>query len=466
MNVLIISESFLDGGLETHINSTVQSLKEKINFFFAIKNYKEKWNFQNVYTDFFFSNATTISQFCHDVDNLVKIIKENNIDVIHVHPFYSLFPAVFAARICQKPIVYTYHGIGSYNFTCRLNDTLLFNMLLDYETDKIFCVSQNGTKIFENIILDKNRIVFLPNSIDMEKFSPSKISNNKSWALISRLDIDKINEIIKLISILDIVDIKELHIFGDGSQKEFLENFILENNLTNRVFLEGHCDSLPDKLSANFNGIIGIGRALMEAISMEFPTILIGFSKIAGVVDTNMYNFIKNRNFTNMYLPDISPYVLKNQIEQIYNNNYDKTFYKLFKQDFSVKKICDLYYNELTNINYYSTLKLKDLYDEIKTINNDDSFYDSFIIYNLLKKYFSSFVRQAHQKNLFIIGDNLEIQKTFNDKTANHINAFMNSIEYKINEHEEKLCSLSENTMTIKNLKRKIKYKFNKNSGV
>lgn len=465
MNVLIVSENFLDGGLETHINSTVQSLKERINFFFAIKNYKEKWNFQNVYTGFYFSASSTISQFIHDVDKLVKIIKENNIDIVHVHPFFSFFSSVFAAKLCGKPVVYTYHGIGSYNFTYQLNDTLLFNILLDFEVDKIFCVSKEGNKIFENIIFEKDKLVFLPNSINTEKFSPIQMSNNKSWALISRLDDDKINEIKKLINILDLIDVQELHIFGDGTKKEFLEDFIQEKNLANKVFLEGHCDNLHEKLNRKFNGIFGIGRVAMESISMELPTILIGFNKITGVIDSKLYNTIKYNNFTNKYLSDISPETLKRQIEQIYNNTYDKTFYSSFKEEFSTKKISDLYFDELKNINYSSTLNLKDLYNEIKTISNDQLFYNNYVIYNLFKNYFSFFIRQSHQKTLFIIGDNIAAQQTFMDNKVNYINTFINSIEYKMNEHENKLHSLSENSMTIKNFKRKLKYKFNKNAG-
>lgn len=407
MNVLIVSENFLNGGLETHIDSIVSSLKEKVNFFFAFKNYNEKWNYKNVYTGFYFSFYCTVYQFCKDVDKLVQIIKENNIDVVHVHPFYSLFPAVFAAKLCGKPIVYTYHGIGSYNFTSSVNDTLLFNMFLDYEIDKIFSVSKEGSKILENIIWGKNKIVLLPNAINIEKFSPTQHSNNKSWALISRLDSDKINEIQKLINILDIIDINELHIFGDGSKKEFIEYYIAENQFTNKVFLEGHCDNLPEKLAENFSGAIGIGRALMEAISMELPSILIGYNKIAGLVDSSLYNHIKCENFTNRYLPDISIDTLKNQIQEVYKNNYDKSFYKSFKEEFSTTHISNLYFNEINNINYSHLLDLNELYNEIIKIGNDDAFYSCPRIYDLLKKYFSLHIRQPHQKNLLIMGDNL-----------------------------------------------------------
>lgn len=407
MNVLIVSENFLNGGLETHIDSIVSSLKENVNFFFAFKNYNEKWNYKNVYTGFYFSFYCTVYQFCKDIDTLVQIIKENNIDVVHVHPFYSLFPAVFAAKICGKPVIYTYHGIGSYNFTSSVNDSLLFNMFLDYEIDKIFSVSTEGNKILGNIIFEKDKIVFLPNAINLEKFKTTQPSNNKSWALISRLDYDKINEIQKLINILDTIDIKELHIFGNGSQKAYLENYIIENQLTNKVFLEGHCDNLPEKLAENFNGVIGIGRSIMESISMELPTILIGYNKIAGLVDSSMYNYIKGENFTNRYLPDISIDKLKNQIQEVYKNSYDKSFYKSFKEEFSITNISKLYFDEINNINYSHLLDLNELYNEIIKIGNDDAFYSCPRIYELLKKYFALYIRQPHQKNLLIMGDNL-----------------------------------------------------------
>ena len=198
MNVLIVSENFLEGGLETQINTTINTLSDKVTFFFAFSKYNSKWNFENVFIDFNFSYSSTISQFCDDVDRLIDIIEKNKIDIVHVHPFYSFFPAIFAAKICKIPIVYTYHGMASYNFICQPVDTILFNMFMDYELDKIFSVSNEGKQILNNIIFNKNKTIFLPNPIDIEKFIKLNINNNKSWALISRLDIDKIDAIEKI----------------------------------------------------------------------------------------------------------------------------------------------------------------------------------------------------------------------------------------------------------------------------
>ena len=109
---------------------------------------------------------------------------------------------------------------------------------------------------------------------------------------------------------------------------------------------------------------------------------------------------------------------------------------------------------------------MEKLYNEIKTLNSDDTFYNSSHIYNIFKKYFSFFIRQPHQKNLFIMGDNLLLQKDFNNKLNDKFNSDFNNtnnlINNKFTELENKINEFSEHTMTYQNFKRKLKYKFNK----
>ena len=92
MNVLIVSENFLNGGLETQINTTLNALENNANFFFAFRDYNKEWSLNNVFTGFNFSYNSTVNQFCDDVNKLINIINKNNIDIVHVHPFYSFFP--------------------------------------------------------------------------------------------------------------------------------------------------------------------------------------------------------------------------------------------------------------------------------------------------------------------------------------------------------------------------------------
>ena len=459
MNVLIVSENFLNGGLETQIDTTVKMLEANNNFYFAVSKYNESWNYNNIYTDFCFSYNSTTSQFYNDVNNLVKIIEEKNIDIIHVHPFYSFFPAVFAAKLCRKPIIYTYHGIASYNFPSMANDKVLFNLLLDYELDKILCVSIEGKQIIQNILLEKNKAVFLPNSINTSVFTPTNINNNKHWALISRLDTDKINELLLIINNMQFLDISGLHIYGNGTEEAFLKDYINQNNLEDKVFFEGYSHKLYEDLQGKYNGVFAIGRSAMESISMNYPVILLGYNKLSGVINDNTYSFLKEQNFSNKLLPDVSIELLSEQIQNIYNNNYSTSFYEDFENEFDAQIVAKKYYDELQNIPYNNTFNFKKILGDLKKTNQDALFYDNIEVFNCLKNNLQIFCRIPHQNNMFLNAEFIIKQKHELDSISDLLN-YKQNIEAKITEHDNAINLLNKNTMTLGNLKRKIKNKF------
>ena len=110
-NILIVSDNFTNGGLETQVYTYYKELKDKLSFTFAFGNYNNKWKFGNskIYTDLRFNEHSSINEFKEIVDKLVSIIKDNKIDIIHLHPFYLTLPTIFASQITRVPICYTYH---------------------------------------------------------------------------------------------------------------------------------------------------------------------------------------------------------------------------------------------------------------------------------------------------------------------------------------------------------------------
>lgn len=139
-----------------------------------------------------FDTNPTIKEFCDDVQNIVDIVKKEKIDLIHNHPFYSMFPAVFAVNITNTKIVSTFHGRASSNFYDRINDTILFTFFTNEYINKVFCVNYNNFKWLKN---PSNNIEYFPNIIDENIYKEHKIVLNNRWALISRLDEDKYLEI-------------------------------------------------------------------------------------------------------------------------------------------------------------------------------------------------------------------------------------------------------------------------------
>ena len=409
MRILIVSENFTNGGLETQILTQYEQMCKHHKFFFAFARYQQNEILPRdlIFDNFNFSVESTIKEFCSDVENLIKIIKENKIDIVHVHPFYSLFPAVFAAKLSNVPVVYSYHGYASFNFPSRINDLILFQNMIESEIDKIFSVSIDGVLTLDNATLSKKTFL-LPNSIDVKKYKINKIINNKRWALISRLDIGKIEEIKKVISIMDDIDIKEIDIYGDGPEASNLKLYINELEKSKRVKLLGQCSNLYQFLDGKYNGLIGIGRVVFESLTMGYPTLFIGYGKIAGIVDYDLYLKAKDYNFVNKRFPEISISDLKKQVQNVYKvNKLDEQIIVDIRKNYSSQKIYSIYEKELCNIKYDSFYDLKNLFCELKKIENCNvNMYTSKEVYDLLKKYIECVSLSTTLKNYFLNFDN------------------------------------------------------------
>lgn len=460
MNILVVNENYTRGGLETNLYTQYEAMKDSNKFVYAMGNYDTKLVLGDakVYKDFHFTPNVTIEQFCEDVERLVEIIKTEEIDYIHAHPFYSVFQAVFAAKLTNTPIAYTLHGVASVNFPRKINDVILYQAMLEGEIDKIYCVSELCVSAVNNATFN-NSATLLPNAINTDKYRKNQIANNKRWALISRVAVDKLKEIKQLISMLKDLDIEKLCIYGDGDAKQEVQEYINELGLTNKVELMGHYDNLYEELDGKYNGIVGIGRVTMEAICMGYPTLLIGYGKIAGIINKEMFNTIKNNNFINKMLPDINPEELNEQLKQVYDGNSDsEELCSILRQERDAKVVYEKYANELKNVKVQSSVNIKRIFNEVTEIQNkSEEFYSSREVYNILKKYVETQCVNMFLKNYFVSFNNyfgimdynyrqyLEIQEE-----VNNIRGDITDLEQNVNERiKEQIADVNKRMQDI-----------------
>jgi hypothetical protein len=105
-----------------------------------------------IYTGFHFCFNDTVSDFCDDVQRLIEIIETEKIDVIHAHPFHSFFAALFASQLTNIKLVYTYHGLGSFNFVGTNTTAAVFKYAFEIgAVAKLFSVSNRGVESFKKI---------------------------------------------------------------------------------------------------------------------------------------------------------------------------------------------------------------------------------------------------------------------------------------------------------------------------
>lgn len=399
MNILVVSEHFIRGGLETHINTYYDLIdKRKNKVIFAFSKYEDNGYLKNasIYTDFNFNYNSSVHDFLLDVKRLVDIINENDIDVIQIHPFYSLFPALFAANITNTKVVYTYHGYSSINFIQGMLDSLLFLFGIEYQINKIFCVSNN---VFDNFIdYHNSNVIFLPNIIDEDIYNEHQVVLNKKWALVSRIDYYKYSSIVKFLKILPELDIDQVDVYGSGDYVDKLLVFLKENNLCKKVHLKGFVSDISKQIN-EYTGTIGIGRVTIESLCMNYPSILIGYNKVIGVITPQIYDKLKSINFVPSALEDISVETFNMCLKQINSGELSKyQFRKKIIEDFGKKNV-NKYIEELKNIEPVSLSVVNEIFDCLNLIDNKElSFYNSIEIFNIVSSKLSFFSRNLNSK--------------------------------------------------------------------
>jgi glycosyltransferase involved in cell wall biosynthesis len=187
--------------------------------------------------------------------NLPRKIRGYDIDVIHSQGDHG-----FALTLIKKrPLVVTVHTSMKIGLRAvprlRYHFSPYFRVLTEKYTfmkaDKIIVVSQSLTKsLQEDFGIEKEKIVYIPNAVDIEKFNPSLNGeairkkfdvNGPLLVCVTRLDtgrfVEKLIPMVKTVK-KEIPNIK-LIIVGDGPSKRSLKRQRDRYSLTKNVILAG-----------------------------------------------------------------------------------------------------------------------------------------------------------------------------------------------------------------------------------
>lgn len=453
MKILVVSETFSRGGLETQIKTYYDNLPEEVEMVFAFANTTGEVTLDNakIYTDFHFSFNDTVNDFCEDVERLVDIIEKENINVIHAHPFYSFFAALFASQITQTKLVYTYHGFSSFNFLNTATVSAIFKYAFESgAVAQLHAVNSVGIDCFEAMGYRNN--VFIPNPIDTEKFQTVEYVNNKKWAIISRIDSDKLVEIKELILNKDKFGMDTIDIYGNGAEVEALQQFLQENQLSSAVQYKGYCNDVYNTIHQNYNGIVGIGRVILEGLAMGIPVFMIGYGKLTGFINKELYDEIYPVNFTN-FKTNRTNFEMPNA-EELHLIQKD------VKERFFVYGVIKTYVESINSCESIYLANFKRFYFELKALaNNTESanyfFTTSRAVYKLVNSYVRTYSIDNSLNNMFITTDLCYY-------SGDDLSARVEQIEKRLEQEITDLRQQVENTFVrrvINKIKRIVKYK-------
>ncbi len=120
---------------------------------------------------------------------LAKLVREQNIDLIHAHSRAPAWSALWAARRTKTPLVTTYHGTYNENapFKRRYNAVMAAG-------DKVIAVSEFiGGLVRARHKVGDDRLRIIPGGVDAQKFDPALVQGDRVARLARewRLNVDE-----------------------------------------------------------------------------------------------------------------------------------------------------------------------------------------------------------------------------------------------------------------------------------
>ncbi|MGA2465981.1 MAG: glycosyltransferase, partial [Thermodesulfobacteriota bacterium] len=330
MKILIITENFKTGGLETQIMGFCRHLRNSGHEIYLISGIGSRTSplreiiGDNILEVDMRPNLST-KEAIKSINTIVSYAKEIRADILHLHPFTSFIYGGIAASLVSKPYVVTLHGPLSLTYGYSATYRLFLEIILK-DAWKVFCVSKELSERLKSAIPACHSII-LTNAVDIARFKPAPYTSGGAVALVVRLDYDKLSGVkhfLKLWVFLPEELRKPVHIFGDGHAKKELERWMDEELVRHDwITLKGHEDNLQKALASDYSAIAGMGRVILEALAMELPAILVGYDGTKGVVNLDNIEDLAYRNFSGRYLPNIENLKDKNDVktstdEQVY----------------------------------------------------------------------------------------------------------------------------------------------------
>jgi len=349
MRILIITESFKYGGLETQLLDYCRQLVSYGHEIYIISGNGSRMNKlkdiigENI-LEVEMSPTQSLKALLSNINRISSYISENKPDLIHMHPFMSIVLGGIAAAIENKAFVVTIHSPLSITYGYNPVYRLLCKAILR-DAWRVFCVSKECEERLM-AFAPETRSIILPNGVDINRFKPAIVDFNGPIALIGRLDKDKLTGIkifLELWSKLPSSYRKTIHIYGEGNAKFELETWIKSFDMKPFVKFMGHEDYLETKLSSGYSLIAGMGRVVIEAGSMNLPVLLVGYDGPKCLVSIENYEKLSLRNFSGRYVEPIGIDTICNQLDELKKSPQKYMLRNLVKTNHDHVKIVQKY---------------------------------------------------------------------------------------------------------------------------
>jgi len=296
-NVLQIIGSFHQGGSERqavqltrllHEDKTYDVFLATLNNEGVLREEVEKIGFTNI-PEFPLTSFYNLN-FARQLRRSVRFIKQNNIEIIHTHDFYTNVFGISAARMAKVKVkVASKRETGGMRSKAqKIIEKKIFGF-----ADAIVANSQavKNYLIGEGISDEKIRVIY--NGLDLQRLTPKQTTRTeicKEFGLPTDENIKFITLVANLrhavknqpmfLRVAKTVSEKfpEAHFIlaGEGEKKKELEILAKQLDVSKNTHFIGRCSKIPELLSVSFAGVLtsfaeGFSNSVLEYMSAKLP---------------------------------------------------------------------------------------------------------------------------------------------------------------------------------------------------
>jgi glycosyltransferase involved in cell wall biosynthesis len=262
--------------------------------------------------------------------SLVKIIKDNKIDIVNTHSGKDTWVGGIAAKLSGAKFIRTRH-LSNRIRSSRFN---FINEIADY-------VFTTGESVKADMIkynrVNPNKIISIPTGIDDKLFDPNLFDKNESKKLFNMSseeiiignvavlrDCKRHDNFLEIARrLIDTFPNKKFkfYIAGEGPMRNFVENKINELNLQNDVVLLGYINNVAEFMKTLDLFIFtsdereGVPQSVMQALLMDL--------NVVSTNDGSTSDLYNNKNFL---ISDVDLESVYSNVLIMINNIEDKNY--------------------------------------------------------------------------------------------------------------------------------------------
>ena len=321
-NVLQLIGSFHQGGSERQAVQLAKLLREDgtYNIFLAslnnegiLRDEAEKIGFTEI-PEFRLTSFYDLN-FARQLQKCVRFLKQNKIEIVHTHDFYTNVFGISAALLAGVPL-----KIASKRETAGMRSKLQKTVEKRiFKTADAIVVNAEAVKNYltdEGISPEKIEVIY--NGIDLERLIPQETNRQKICAELNLPNEENIKFITLVANLRHEVKnqlmflrvAQRLHeklpdahfvLAGEGELKNDLETLAKDFGIAEKTHFIGRCTKIPELLSVSYAGVLtsraeGFSNSILEYMAAKLPVVATNVGGASEVVIEGETGFLVESN--------------------------------------------------------------------------------------------------------------------------------------------------------------------------